>query len=97
MTIKGYANYGVLAHEKQTIFTVAAPHPRTKVAEKVEITIPDGWEVSENATGEKLIGTPDGKTYLADEIISSYGDSPVLSWFDGNNSHRIKLNWAVSM
>ena len=65
MIIKGYANYGVLAHEKQTIFTVAAPHPRTKVAEKVEITIPDGWEVSENATGEKLIGTPDGKTYLA--------------------------------
>ena len=91
-TIKGFANYGVFAHEKQTIFTISGKHPHATVSEEIEITLPDKWEISKNEFEELLIDTPDGKTYMADEIISSWGDEPVLSWYDGEN-HRITLEW----
>ena len=42
MTIKGYANYGVLAHEKQIIFTAYNPDAHADYAEEVEYTIPEG-------------------------------------------------------
>lgn len=57
--INGYANYGVLAHEKQIRFTISAPHPHATVSDRVEITIPDGWEVAENNFGDVLIISPD--------------------------------------
>ena len=91
-TIKGFANYGVLAHEKQIIFTISEKHPHATVSEEIEITLPEKWEVSENEFGELLIDTPEGNTYIANYIISSWGDDPVLSWFDGEN-HRITLEW----
>lgn len=92
-TIKGFSNYGVFAREKQTIFTIASAHVYAKVSENVEITLPDGWSTSKNVFGQLLIDTPDGITYVADEIISSYGDEPVLSWYDGKKRNRIKLEW----
>ena len=91
-TIKGFANYGVLAHDKQTIFTISEKHPHATVSEEIEITLPDKWEVSRNEFEELLIDTPEGKTYMADEIISSWEDEPVLSWYDEEN-HRITLEW----
>lgn len=91
-TIKGFANYGVLAHEKQIIFTISGKHPYATISEEIEIILPDKWEVSKNNFGALLIDTPEGKTYMADEIISSWGDEPVLSWYDGKN-HRIALEW----
>lgn len=92
-TISAYANYGVLAHEKQIIFTVSAPHPHADVSDRIIVTIPDGWGVADNDMWGKLIITPKGATYTADEIISSYGDNPVLSWYDGAHSHRVTLDW----
>ena len=92
-TIKAFANYGVLAHEKQTIFTVSNKHPHATVSEEVEITLPDNWEVSENTYGDLLIDTPEGITYMADEIISSWGDKPALIWYDGIKTNRIVLEY----
>lgn len=94
--IKAYANYGVLAHEYQTIFTASNPHPYATVSDKIEITIPDGWTVSESVSGSLLIDSPDGQTYLADEIISHFGGDPILSWYDGIKENRIKLDWKAS-
>ena len=37
--IKGYANYGVLAHEKQVIFTATSKHPHADVSEEVEMEL----------------------------------------------------------
>lgn len=91
-TIKGFANYGVLAHEKQTIFTISNPHGRATASEAVEITLPDGWEVGESVTEGQLITGPAG-TYGADDIIDSWRDQPVLSWYDGQQEHRIALEW----
>lgn len=39
--IKGYANYGVLAHEKQVIFTATSKHPHADVSEEVEMELPE--------------------------------------------------------
>lgn len=93
MTIKGYANYGVLAHEKQTIFTVANEHGSATVSDKIEITIPDGWSISENQMGDLLINSPEGQTYLASEIVGSWGDNPVLRWHNGEKERRVKMEW----
>lgn len=92
-TIKGYANYGVLSHEKQTIFTAGEKNTYAKVSEEIEITLPDGWTGSENQMGETLITSPNGEVYKANEILSSWGDNPVLSWYDGKTNHRITLEW----
>lgn len=55
--------------------------------------MPDNWDVCENNFGRKLIVTPDGETYIADEIISSYGENPALIWYDGEKERRIILEW----
>lgn len=91
-TVRGYANYGVLAHEKQIIFTAGRPHAQATTSDEVEITLPDGWSAEENKIGGLMICGPAGD-YLADEILSSWGDAPVLSWFDGESSHRVELQW----
>lgn len=96
MTFKGYANYGVLAHENQTLFTAYAPAARADYAEEVEYTIPEGWETSENAAGELLL-TLDGKThYLVQELLSSWGDKPVFVWYDGEKGHRQELEYRLT-
>ncbi len=65
---------------------------RSAVSEEVEIALPDGWETSINEFKELLIDTPEGQTYRADEIVASWGNEPVLNWYDGSD-HRIKLTW----
>ena len=92
--IKGYANYGVLEHEKQVIFTAMSKHPHADISEEVEMELPEGWSVAATVAGDLLIESPEGETWPADKIIDSWGDAPVLSWFDGVKSHRITLEWS---
>lgn len=91
--LTGYANYGVLAHEKQIIFTVDNKHPHAAVSDKIEMIIPDDFAVSASVSGDILIDTPDGTTYSPKDIISSWGDKPALIWFDGERNHRQTLEW----
>ena len=91
--IKGYANYGVLAHEKQVIFTVETKHPHADVSEEVEMELPEGWKVAETESGVLLIESPEGETWPADKVIDSFADAPALSYFDGVKGHRITLKW----
>ena len=96
MTIKGYANYGVLAHEKQIIFTAYNPDAHADYADEVEYTIPEGWETAENEAGELLL-TLDGKTYyLVHELLSSQGDKPVFVWYDGRTRNQQKLKYRLT-
>lgn len=94
--IKGYANYGVLQHEKQTIFTCSNPHPHADVSEEVEISLPEGFLTSEDEHGSVLIAIPDGDTYTVNEILKSWGDYPVMEWYDGQHTHRVKCNFNVA-
>lgn len=92
MEIKAYKNYGVLAHEKAPTYTVGMPDSTAVLSEEVVINIPEGFSVSENAAGEKLIDTPDGITYLVSEMISQQNGEPALSWYDGKR-HWVKCTY----
>lgn len=61
-TFKGYANYGVLGHKGQTIYTAFNPEATADFSEEVIFTAPKNWETAENEAGELLL-SPDGKTY----------------------------------
>lgn len=87
-TLKAYANYGALAHEKKTLYTVGSPAETAAYSEEVEIALPEGFEVDENAAGEQLVTTPDGETYLANEIFYSRNGHPELSWYDSEQRVR---------
>lgn len=92
--ITGYANYGVLAHEKKILFT-AGPVPADAVtSEKVEYTVPDGWDCGENGMGGQILTSPWGTDYLPGEILHSKGDTPYLSGYDNNGElFSTPLEW----
>lgn len=61
MTI--YANYGLLAHEKQTVYTLAQA---TNICDTVRVIIP-------NVSGANVVDEPilnlDGQDYLLSEVL----------------------------
>lgn len=90
-TLKAYANYGTLAREKKTLYTVSNPSETATYSEEVEITLPEGFEVDENASGEQLVTTPDGNVFLASEVLGSYAGVPSITWYDSEQKlHREK-------
>lgn len=89
----GYANYGVLAHEKQTIFTAPNPHSQAVHSERAEIELPEGFKLSFNTMQEPIITAPNGIDYTANEILDSWGDKPVFVWYDGNKERRTECKY----
>ena len=88
--MKVYKSYGVLAHEYQPVYTADAP--ASEIYDEVNVTLPDGWEEAEGAFGDTLIVSPDGETYIGNEIISNLGDRPALIWCDNRQArHKILL------
>lgn len=88
---KGFANYGVLAHEKETIFTADNAASQAVTSEEIKIMLPEGWETARNNFDELLICGPAGD-FLANEILVSKNDQPQLRWFDGQ-WHTVSLEW----
>ena len=88
-----YANYGVLAHEYQTIYTATAPHGHAKVSEPVIVEIPDDFKPYHNDYGEVVITVPGMPwPYMLDEVLTTVnGDLPGLRWYDGHKEHRLTL------
>lgn len=95
--LKAYANYGVLAHEKKTVYTAGEPVGTATHSEQINIILPDKFKVDENAAGEQLVTTPDGHVFLASEVLGSYADNPVITWYDSEqNLHRKKCSRYVT-
>lgn len=93
-TIEGFINYKVLGHENEFIFTINNKHPQASFSEQIEIFISDNFKIEKNNFEEVLITTPDGETYLADQIIRTSKDqNPIFSWFDGHTFKDVVLNW----
>lgn len=92
-SIIGYANYGVLAHEKQVLFTAMYPADTATVSDKIEIELPEGFDCGYNAMQEPVITAPNGLIYTANEILGSYADEPVMEWYDGQMDHRKACNY----
>lgn len=92
-SFKGFINYGVLAAEKKQVWTEAAPHAYAVVSEKVEIIVPDGWELGENEYGCLLVTAPWDETYRLGDLLKG-NENPYLTGINKNGSgFRIKLNW----
>lgn len=89
----GFANYGVLAHEKQVIFTALQPAGTATHSEKIEIELPEGFDCGYNAMQELVITAPNGQNYTANEILRSYGDNPVMVWYEGSKERRTKCKF----
>lgn len=91
-TIKAYVNYGVLGAEKIKVYTVSNPHGHARASEEIKLIVPGNMELSYNWMEEPLITTPDGTTYLAEDMIC--GDTePCFRWFclDKRKMEQVKL------
>lgn len=92
MKVQIYANYGVLAHEYQIIFTANAPHRHSKVSDKITVEIPEEYQPHETTAGEIALHVPGMSwDYLLSEVLGSMDRMPALTWFDSHKTHRVML------
>ena len=91
--IEAYANYGVLAHEKQTLFS-PLPLEKAVLSEKVNIFIPEEEVKILTKTEEDIfVQVPDGNMYPLWGLLSNYKDESALQWYDGRKNHRVLCQW----
>lgn len=89
MTHKLYASYGVLAHEKQPVYTDGLPV--SDIYDIVTVDLPAGVYILHHAAGGTLVDI-DGQVYFLNDILSTDDqDQPILTWFDGIKTHVIPL------
>ena len=84
-----YKSYGVLAHEKQPVYTF--DRPASEIYDEISALVPDGWRTAENAYGETIVESPHGITYLGNEILTTWGDAPAFRWHDGRTDRHLVL------
>ena len=94
MDVKIYVNYGVLAHEKQRVYTTA-PEPTATVSEPLYIIIPSGLKPYVTVNGTIAIEPPDGAgngKYLLWECLATghYG-MPIIAYVDKFGKRRSYL------
>lgn len=90
MTHKLYASYGVLAHEKQPVYTDGLP--ASDIYDIVTVDLPAGVYILHHAAGGTLVDI-DGQVYFLNDILSTDDqDQPILTWFDGRENHVITLS-----
>lgn len=87
MTI--YKSYGVLAHEKQPVYSFDCP--ASEIYDEISVLVPYGWSISENTVGQTLVDSPDGITHLGNDILTNWGDAPAFRWYDGHTDRHIIL------
>lgn len=80
MTTTIYANYGVLAHDKQTVFTAVSPADAA-LSEELTVDIPDECEPYEAIVGTIALKLG-GHIYHLGEALASRNDAPALRWCD---------------
>lgn len=89
----GYINYGVLAAEKKQVWTANAPHATATCSDKVEIEIPEDWELFETNGGEIMLSAPWGWDYAPDEVLAG-NEYPYFKGIDNDgNGFSIRLNY----
>ena len=93
MEVKIYANYGVLAHEKQTIYSCSCPHHQADYSEKVTVKIPDELNPYIDKNGFVCIRPDNSYIFVFNEgILYSVNDKPVIRYSDMNGKgHTVTL------
>lgn len=87
MKITLYANYGVLAHEKQTLYSLA---PYAEINEKLTVEIPAELSPRYNDHEILFVTIPDyGETPFVD-VLGTFGGEPAIRWYDAKDNlhHR---------
>lgn len=72
VTVKLYANYGMLSHEKEIVFGTAP----AEITDEIMVTLPEGWTTAKNKYDDILYISPWGETYFLDDIL--YGKNSNL-------------------
>lgn len=87
-TITIYANYGVLAAEKRTVYS---ERPVSEAFDQLTVKIPDGWGLYETVTGSKALTAPWGGNYSINEVLAGDKNPMFIVIDDVHKEHRIKL------
>ncbi|MDL2325328.1 hypothetical protein LJC61_09360 [Ruminococcaceae bacterium OttesenSCG-928-A16] len=91
-TLKVFANYGVLAKEKRTVYTVYAPHEGTTGSEGMTVELPEGWDWYENTAGQTVLTTPWGAPYMPNEVIGGNKFPSFIAYEDGKRrTYKLKI------
>lgn len=86
MVIKLYKNFGVLAHEKEPVYTYFTP--AAAAHDRVTVDIP---QVSGMNEYDEPLVSLDGRDYLLHDVLATVDDAPALRWYDGQTYHIIPL------
>ena len=79
-----YANYGMIAHEKETVYSTAP----AQINDAIEVDIPEAYETQDGIIAVDL----GGSRYMLSEVLSNSNarglaaagtDKPILRWYDG--------------
>ena len=80
MIISIYKSYGVLAHEKEPVYTYG--NPASEIYDVVSVEIPETFKPCE-AVNDNILVHVGGYDYLINEVLTNVGDAPALGWWDG--------------
>lgn len=86
MKVKLYKNYGVLAHEKESLYTYLKP--ASDVYDRVKVDVP--YIVGVGDYGEYLV-LLGGEVYTLQDVLSTVDGAPALRWYDGQSYHDVIL------
>ena len=86
MLIKLYKSFGVLAHEKEPVYTYFTP--ASAAHDRVTVDIPQ--VIGMNEYDEPLVSL-DGRDYPLHDVLATVDDAPALRWYDGQDYHIIPL------
>lgn len=86
MTTKIFAHYGVLAHEKQPVYSTNGASGALCDELTVEIPFPT-WHNYMDELGVTI----DGADYLLEQVLTNWGDKPAIVWSDGKSKQHIIL------
>ena len=87
-TIEIYINYGVLAAEKRNIYTFGAEHPHATCSDKMEVVVPEGWELYQNESGREMVTAPWGWDYDINEVLTDLKGRAAFRALDKNMSYK---------
>lgn len=87
-----YADYGVLAHERQTIYTACNQHVYAKYSERITVEIPDKFNPYVTADGSIALRI-NGIPYMLDEVLATTAaDNPCIMWYNDSGRHIERLD-----
>ena len=82
MVIKLYKNYGVLAREKEPVYTYFVP--ASAAHDRVTVDIP---QVSSTNEYDEPLVSLDGRDYPLYDVLATVDDALALRWYDGQTYH----------